>query len=277
MECPYCNKDVTRVSDTRQIGEAEVRRQRVCIGCGERFSTTERISAHDIVVVKRGERPNERFSRTKLRRGIEKAANVWAISANDVDAFVDRIVRRIRPTPSVPVTSTSIGELVLRVMEGESPVTDVARIRFAVVFRGRTSRTTRFRGLDDFISWMETEYGEAPANLVAGVTTVVKRDGGSMAFRRNHLERSIGLAAKGRGSDEDVNRLATAVASDVVGRLQGQSIVTSQQIAGYVLEILAKRDQLAYLRYASAVKRYRSVDDFWAEVMELKRFHSDAT
>ncbi|GAB3795569.1 hypothetical protein GCM10027605_01830 [Micromonospora zhanjiangensis] len=47
--------------------------------------------------------------------------------------------------------------------------------------------------------------------------------------------------------------------------LRGQALVTSQQIAAETLNVLRSLDSLVYLRYASAVKRYRSVDDFWLD------------
>lgn len=59
---------------------------------------------------------------------------------------------------------------------------------------------------------------------------------------------------------------AERLASEVKANLKGQAIVTSQQIAAEVLKLLIREgDMLTYLRYASAVKRYSSVQDFWIE------------
>lgn len=73
----------------------------------------------------------------------------------------------------------------------------------------------------------------------------------------------------GRGSDKEVNDMASAVAAQVISELHGQAIVTSQQLAAEVLKILKLHDPLAYLRYGSAIKRYRSVDDFWLDTLAL--------
>lgn len=42
MKCPQCGGADLSVQDSRQ-GEAEVRRRRVCAGCGVRYVTVERI------------------------------------------------------------------------------------------------------------------------------------------------------------------------------------------------------------------------------------------
>jgi transcriptional repressor NrdR len=277
MQCPFCQTSgEVRVRETRTPDPGEVRRHRVCGSCGEQFTTVERISAHDTIIIKRGDRQAERFSRMKLRRGIEKAAAAWTLAEGELDSLVERVVKRLHPKPNTPVSSAEIGSLVLRVLAGDRPATAITRIRFAIVLLGRTSRVTRFRGLHDFLAWLEAEYGpsaiERPVNTPS---VVVKRDGETRTFNIKKLERSIGVASKGRGSDKEVERLAAYVAARAAFELQGQAIVTSQQIAAEVLKVLKERDALAYLRYASAVKRYRSVDDFWLDALGLLEIGDD--
>jgi transcriptional regulator NrdR family protein len=99
---------------------------------------------------------------------------------------------------------------------------------------------------------------------------VKKRDGKEARFQRAVVPRSIGLAAKGHGSDEDVWTFADRLAVEVEDDLRGQAIVTSQQVAAEVLKLLLReRGALADLRYASAVKPYGSVEDFWLEAFAL--------
>lgn len=162
MKCPFCEADDgVRTRDTRARDSGEVERQKLCTTCGEKFTTIERISAHDTIVAKLGGRAAERFSRMKLRRGIEKAAAVWTLDDGELDAIVERVVKRLRPKPNEAVSSASIAELVLRVLEGDRPATAITRIRFAMVSLGRTSRATHFTGLRSFVAWLEQEYGTA--------------------------------------------------------------------------------------------------------------------
>lgn len=98
---------------------------------------------------------------------------------------------------------------------------------------------------------------------------VIKRNGVRQPYQSKKLELSIGIAAKGRGSDAEVASLASGISARVEGELRGQALVTTQQIAAETLKALKGRDELAYLRYASAVKRYRSLDDFWLDALAL--------
>ena len=272
MDCPFCEAPSrqVRVKDTRTPNLGEVRRQRLCGACGARFGTVERISAHDTPVLKRGGRPTEKFSRHKLRTGIKRAAAVWTLDDGELDSIVERVVKRLRPNPSEPVTSASIADIVLRVLADDRPATAITRVRFAIVALGRTGLQTQFRNLRDFLAWLEQECG--PSGIDTNIATpyeVIKRDGNAAPFNINKLERSIGVASKGRGSIDQVKRLASTVALQATESLRGQAIVTSQQIAAEVLKILKDRDALAYLRYGSAVKRYRSLDDFWLDAYGL--------
>ncbi|HVX47319.1 MAG TPA: ATP cone domain-containing protein [Mycobacteriales bacterium] len=268
MNCPYCD-GATRVTDSRpEHGRSRVRRRRSCTSCGEQFTTYEGISADGILVHKRGDRRTEQFSRTKLRRGIEKAAAGWTLQ--DVDRFVTRVVERIRPEPGVPITSARIAELVLRVLEGEDPATNVTRIRYAMVLIGRRDRPGGFVGIREFLAWLEDEYGPAPAEPPPAYPAIVRKDnGGTEHFDREKISRSVGLALKGRGTEAQVRALTATVVGEALESLGGQAIVTTQQVAGAVLPPLIQTDPIAYLRYASATKRYQSVEDFWAEALAL--------
>jgi transcriptional regulator NrdR family protein len=67
-----------------------------------------------------------------------------------------------------------------------------------------------------------------------------------------------------------VQNLATQVATTVQRELVGQTPVSSGQIAAETSKILSGRDQLVYLRYASTVERYQSVDGFWRDILGMQ-------
>jgi transcriptional repressor NrdR len=268
MKCPFCGSDTTKVKDTRPC-KGDTIRKRVCVGCGKRFSTAERITAEYMRVRKR-DGHTEPFSRAKIRKGILKAAAGAGLSPADLNAFVDRVIQILQPdAPDIPIPSKDIGELVLQQFQG-SAATDVARIRFAMVFRGRKTHAGGFPRLADFVDWLEDEYG--PPRVAEPKSTpsqVLKRNGKVEPFQIDKLSRGIGVAAKGRGTEDQVRSLALNVTSTVHRELHGQTLVTSQQIASEVLKALRVLDPVAYLRYAAAVKRYRSVDDFWMDAFGL--------
>ena len=268
MKCPFCGSDSTKVKDTRPC-KGDTIRKRVCTSCSKRFSTAERITAEYMQVRKRDGR-TEPFTRAKIRKGILKAAAGSDLSPADLNAFVDRVIQILQPdAPDIPIASTDIGKLVLQQLQG-SAATDVVRIRFAMVFHGRGNSAGGFRRLSDFEDWLADEYGNARvAQPESTPWVVVKRNGKAEQFEQEKLSRGIGRAAKGRGTEDQVRSLAHNVTSTVTRELAGQALVTSQQIAGEVLKALRQLDPMAYLRYAAAVKRYRSVDDFWLDVFAL--------
>jgi transcriptional repressor NrdR len=69
---------------------AALRRRRECVACSHRFTTFERRDLEPLFVRKRGG-PRQRFDRTKLRAALIRAAHKRPVSANDVEALVDRV------------------------------------------------------------------------------------------------------------------------------------------------------------------------------------------
>ena len=64
MICPICKKGETSVVDSRPAEDGtSIRRRRLC-GCGERFTTFERVQYREIIVVKKNGRKSP-FDRDK--------------------------------------------------------------------------------------------------------------------------------------------------------------------------------------------------------------------
>src|SRR5260370_4504326 len=140
MLCPFCGSDATRVIDSRADSVGRVRKRR-CPECGHAFTTVERIATESLMVKKRDGRLED-FSRAKLVRGITKASHLYALPPPDVDAFVDRVVGMLQPSaPGFPISSTEIGRTVLQELQDSRAITDVARIRYALVFLGQRDRS----------------------------------------------------------------------------------------------------------------------------------------
>lgn len=269
MQCPFCGSDVTKVVDSRPDLGGRMRRRR-CSDCGGAFHTTERATTDSLTVRKRDGRL-EPFSRSKLVSAITKAAHLYAIPPADVDAFVDRVVGMLQPgAPGMPISSTEIGRLVLQALQDSRSITDVARIRYALTFFGQRGRRGAVHGFTEFLQWLEEAYGSAETEAPTRTPwRVVKRDGGMEAFELSKLERSVSIALKGRASKERVREVAAVVAHDVNRELGGQALVTTQQIAAEVVKLLLRQDHIAYLRYSSVMKRFRSAGDFWIEALVL--------
>lgn len=132
MKCRYCLGTESKVVDSRPTDDGtSIRRRRECISCGKRFTTYEKIEEIPIMVVKK-DGSREAFDSTKILAGIRKACEKRPVSAAEQDKLVDEVVREVFNTLEQEVTSTYIGELV---MKGLKQLDEVAYVRFASVYR----------------------------------------------------------------------------------------------------------------------------------------------
>lgn len=74
MECPYCHKPLTAVTNSRSThGKSAIWRRRKCLNCRQIFTTHEFIDLSHIVVIKKSGK-REIFSWIKLYSGIYGAS-----------------------------------------------------------------------------------------------------------------------------------------------------------------------------------------------------------
>lgn len=149
MRCPKCGQKRDRVVDSRLVKDgAAVRRRRICVNCGHRFTTYEQVIRTSLRVVKRDGR-HEELSREKLIRGIERACEKRPISSEEIERIVDAIISELESEYEREVPSTVIGK---KVMERLEDLDEVAYVRFASVYR-------RFRDVSQFLSEVENLIG----------------------------------------------------------------------------------------------------------------------
>jgi len=144
MRCPYCAAEDTRVIDSRPAGEGrEVRRRRVCPGCGQRFTTYER--AQLPLLVRKRDGTTDPFVLDKVRGGIERALGGRDIAIGVVEEIVERV--EVAAQAAAPeISSEEIGRIVL---DGLKRADEVAYLRFASVYKD-------FQGAQDFEKEMAT-------------------------------------------------------------------------------------------------------------------------
>lgn len=146
MRCPFCGVLEDKVIDSRSGGLGDViRRRRECDGCGKRFTTYERVEDVWPTVVKKDGR-REPYDRQKLLRGLRIACSKRPVSTDQLEAVGDAIERFLQDTEGREVTSTELGERVIRRLR---ELDEVAYVRFASVYRS-------FRDIDEF----HTELGK---------------------------------------------------------------------------------------------------------------------
>ncbi|WP_227368599.1 transcriptional regulator NrdR [Halomonas sp. M20] len=140
MHCPFCGSQDTRVTDSRLVAEGDqVRRRRQCASCGERFTTYETAELIMPRVIKADD-SREDFNEVKLRAGMLRALEKRPVSAESIEAAVERIRQRLRARGEREIDAREIGGEVMRALKR---LDQVAYIRFASVYR-------RFQDLDEF-------------------------------------------------------------------------------------------------------------------------------
>src|SRR5437588_12411643 len=93
MRCPSCGSLDTQVKDSRPTEDsAAIRRRRVCLACGFRFTTFERVQLRELVVIKRNGR-RVPFDRDKLMRSVQIALRKRPADPELIERMVSKIVR----------------------------------------------------------------------------------------------------------------------------------------------------------------------------------------
>jgi transcriptional repressor NrdR len=145
VKCPFCNNLDSKVVDSRpDKGGSAIRRRRECEQCSKRFTTHERIEEILPQVCKKDGR-REPFDRFKIINGIVKACEKRPISKTDIEILVDRLETRLQESTEREISTTTIGEWVMKELHG---MDEVAYVRFASVYRS-------FRDISEFMQELQ--------------------------------------------------------------------------------------------------------------------------
>lgn len=132
MKCPFCNKENTRVIDSRPAEDNNsIRRRRQCDECGKRFTTYEKIETIPLIIIKK-DNNREPYDREKIEAGIIRSCHKRPVSINEINALVDEIETIIFNLEDKEIPSAKIGEIVMNKLKDFD---SVAYVRFASVYR----------------------------------------------------------------------------------------------------------------------------------------------
>jgi transcriptional repressor NrdR len=99
---------------------------------------------------------------------------------------------------------------------------------------------------------------------------VVKKDGVREPFSREKIRRGLSKACWKRPvSDVQVDELVDSLESEMYSRYDGE--VDSRDIGEMVMQRLALVDQVAFVRFASVYREFKSVQDFVEELRPMLR------
>ncbi|HLU25373.1 MAG TPA: transcriptional regulator NrdR [Longimicrobiales bacterium] len=152
MRCPFCGHLDTQVVETRDSDEGDsIRRRRRCNGCDKRFTTYERAEIDLPAIVKRDGRRTD-YVREKLKGSLMLALRKRPVSAEALESAIEAIEARLRQTGEKEVSSTELGEWVMRELR---KLDKVAYVRFASVYRS-------FDDVSEFVAAIKESGKRAP-------------------------------------------------------------------------------------------------------------------
>lgn len=101
--------------------------------------------------------------------------------------------------------------------------------------------------------------------------SVVKSDGKRESFDRSKIEKSVSLACRKRGIDQErIDQLVSGIQRQV--ETAGESEVPSDRIGAMVMDGLMQIDSVAYIRFASVYRDFsdaRDFEDFASQVRDV--------
>ena len=141
MKCPFCNSHNNKVTDSREREDGYVIwRRRLCLDCGKKFSTYERVESVPIVVIKRDGK-KELFQKEKALGGLLRACKKRPVKMEILEEIVSELESNLKKQQKTEVTTKEIGEFLINKLRD---IDLVAYIRFASVYK-------EFSNVSDFI------------------------------------------------------------------------------------------------------------------------------
>ena len=159
MKCPFCRDLENKVIDSRLSKEGDIiRRRRECLRCERRFTTYERVEEMLPMIVKKDGR-REVYDRMKVIAGLKKACEKRPVSMEAIELNADRIERVLQERGEKEVSSSVIGESIMRALYD---LDKVAYVRFASVYRSFEDVNEFMRELKDLIQTSREEPSKKP-------------------------------------------------------------------------------------------------------------------
>ncbi|MCR5082048.1 MAG: transcriptional regulator NrdR [Parasporobacterium sp.] len=154
MKCPFCNKENTKVIDSRPAEDNNsIRRRRQCDACGKRFTTYEKVESIPLIVIKK-DNNREPYDRQKIEKGILRSCHKRPVSAEQMTTLVDEIETQIFNMEAKEIPSSAIGEIVMNKLKD---VDEVAYVRFASVYREFKDANTFINEIKVFLDGTKTK------------------------------------------------------------------------------------------------------------------------
>ena len=147
MICPKCGANDDKVLDSRPTDDGfAVRRRRVCLVCGARFSTIEKIEGLKPMVVKK-DGTKQLFDADKIMRSLDVACQKRGVSQQVKENICSDITHIIDQRFNQEITSSEIGEFIMQKLKD---IDRVSYVRFASVYKNFTDLDSYTAEINNF-------------------------------------------------------------------------------------------------------------------------------
>ena len=155
MNCPYCNHNETKVTDSRESKDGTlIKRRRECNGCEKRFSTIEKILKLDLEVLKQNGDVQE-FNFEKIRKSLIKSCEKRPITLEHIENILEEILEKIKKIEEDTIPTSKIGKVVLDVLKKND---EIAFLKYAIVHKKYNSMNMFVKELNSLKSFKGIEY-----------------------------------------------------------------------------------------------------------------------
>jgi len=245
--------------DTSEV--ASTRRRRECLTCGKRFTTYEKIDGVELEVIKK-DGNKETFDMDKVRAGILKAFEKRPVTDERIAEILESIEAEIKASKERPMTSTSIGEVVIKHLKKED---DVAYIRFTSVYKS-------FQNAKSFTKEVEKLEKSEPKIVESTLKSVRKRDGRVVEFAPEKITNAIWASAKSIGGKD--KQLSKQLAAEAVRRIEekydNKNIPTVEDVQDLVEKVLVEdghyQTSKSYILFREQQRKIRETKDVFLDV-----------
>lgn len=147
MICPKCGKNNDKVLDSRPTDDCfAIRRRRVCLICGARFSTIEKIEGLKPMVVKK-DGTKQPYDPDKILRSLDVACQKRGVSQQVKENIVSDITHLVEERFNKEIESSEIGEFIMTKLKD---IDRVSYVRFASVYKNFTDLESYTAEINNF-------------------------------------------------------------------------------------------------------------------------------
>lgn len=154
MNCPYCNHNETKVSDSRESKDGEaIKRRRECLRCEKRFSTIEKVLKLDLEVEK-SNGDIEVFNLVKIKNSLLKSCEKRPITLEQIEDIISNVLSDLKKVEQSIIPTSIVGQSVLMHLK---ELDEIAFLKYAIVhnnyssmndFMKEINKLKEFKGLD---------------------------------------------------------------------------------------------------------------------------------